>query len=125
MILAQYASGMLTELIATEVSDHVDECSRCQHIVDDMSQRNDSLLDAIRHQVDTDANNGATLERLIAGAQQFAQTDEPAPRQRSTNDEPVAIDEFVGCLRKSRLLNDSEVELLVEQYEPTSSEAFA
>lgn len=126
MILAQYASGMLTELIATEVSDHIDECSRCQRIVDDMSQRNDSLLDAIRHQVDTDANNGATLNRLIADAQQFAQTDDPPPaRQRSTNDEPVAIDEFVGCLRKSRLLNDSEVELLVEQYEPTSSEAFA
>ena len=51
MTLARFASGVLDESIADEVCAHLEDCSRCQKVVDDMAQREDSLIGAIRTEV--------------------------------------------------------------------------
>lgn len=135
MILAQYASGMLAEGFADEVTTHVEGCDRCQSVVDDMSNRDDSLIHAIRHPVLEAESEDQDLDRLIADAQKIARASaETLPNASSTvattaksatPEEPIPIDEFVTCLRRSRLLEDSEVDTLVDEIEPTSSESFA
>jgi len=131
--LATYVSGSLDEGSAARLLEHLDHCENCRQLVDEMAQRADSLVSALRHPTGSTAPDAAgELGRLIRKAQQFdpaaansVSLPPPSRRNVPVPEEPVALDQFVECLSKSGLMQSSEVELLVEEIAPTSTLTFA
>ena len=139
--LASYVSGSLPEQLADTVVGHLDSCASCQKRADALANEADTLVDAIRwRQSSSNAGTEAdTVNRLIARAQNRP-PELPRPPKRDTvsgsqsgpptsgsssGDESIALDVFVTCLHKSRLMHRSEIELLVEMVEPPDSDEFA
>jgi serine/threonine protein kinase len=118
---------MLPETDAEELGRHVDRCPRCQRHLDRLAHRRDGLLDGVRRAGAADRSGEPTdLARLIEKAQQFGPRTAPVPpvaRPRST--EPIALDDFVACLRKCGLLDPGEIDPLVAATRPADSGALA
>lgn len=130
MALARYASGSLAEEAADAVLKHLDNCTRCQRVVDDMARRDDSLIGALRRGIIPETTNSPSLQGLISAAKnkiefvsetrEFNDTALPA-----TTEEPVEFDSFVDCLRKSHLLAVEDVDVLARNTTSHDSESFA
>ena len=130
MALARYASGSLAEEAADAVLKHLDHCSRCQRVVDDMARRDDSLIGALRRGIIPEMSNSPTLQGLINAAKnkiefvaethEFHETDIHPPIE-----EAVEFDTFVDCLRKSQLLAIDDVKVLSARTTSHDSESFA
>lgn len=128
MALARYASGSLGEDAADAVLKHLDHCTRCQRVVDDMARREDSLIGALRRGIIPESVNSPTLQGLIAAAQLKI---EPIAETRPLSDSATVVEEvvdfhqFVDCLKKSQLLPDVDINALADQSSSHDSESFA
>ncbi len=128
MTLTLYVSGSLSEHAADRLLRHLDDCERCQSLVDDMVNQDDSLIRAVRRPVDdSDDDRSSNLEQLIANVAQMNPAElaaEPTSKRRRQSGS-VTIDEFIECLSNSGLLSDERIDALVEAHDPEDSEAFA
>ncbi len=128
MALARYASGSLGEDAAEAVVKHLDHCTRCQGVVDDMARREDSLVGALRRGIIPEAATSPTLAGLINAAQNRF---EPIGETRTLTDSGTVVEEivdfhtFVECVKKSQLLPDDDVAKLSEVTKSHDSESFA
>ena len=127
--LTTYVSGSLDETQAEALSRHVERCPHCQQVVDSMVVDADSLIDAVRRRVAGQVHaEQPDLAELIAGAQQLSPTEAvPAatPKTGADDSRVISLEVFMTCLHKSRLINQSEVELLAEQISPADCKSFA
>ena len=122
--LATYVTGRLGEAEASTLSDHLDQCPQCQRATDEMAGQGDSLISALQRRLgDTLGSDFAQLSSLIAGAAKIQAEAGEKRKSRKSTDEPVPLDEFIVCLRKSRLVDPSEMDVLVDEF--SSSETLA
>lgn len=131
MTLNGFVSGTLEERVADEVTDHIKSCDRCRTRVDEMSAQPDTLIGAVRRSVESRQNDDEPeLARLISQAQQ-----EGSPAAVGVSDAAAAIDKpkrkhadldgFVDGLRRSRLIEDQEVERLVNTISAADTDTLA
>ena len=67
MSLTMYVSGSLVEAAANELSEHLEQCGRCRHLVDEMATEPDSLINAIRRSPEKTPGADSGLDKLIIG----------------------------------------------------------
>nr|MBC8289533.1 serine/threonine protein kinase [Planctomycetota bacterium] len=86
IVLTRFASGVLDEHIAHEVSQHLDQCEKCQTRTDDLVRETDSLVLAIR------AGNAEPEDPPpILGDFPFELDIEKPPERRRTNARPLEL----------------------------------
>ena len=109
-VLGQLVTGSLAEEQADRLFAHIDNCSDCQGVVDQISIRSDGLLEAARRPV-SEKDNG-NLSQLIENAQNLSPsspTKPPEDTQSGPARKRVDVDGFVEGLRRSGLFDEVEV----------------
>src|SRR5262245_38191823 len=115
-VLSRYVLGTLDEATADDLAGHVDRCPRCQQRVDRLATQSDHRLIPVGRAGVSATADPAELARLIERAQRIGtRADKPGPSAT------VAPDVFVDCLRKSGLLDPTEIDALVDADRPASS----
>ena len=122
--LTQYVSGVLETEDADSLALHLDGCSSCQRRVDELTHRKDSLIDAVRRSSEAvSVSDHSDLAGLLEKAEQLrGSTIRPS---RTGPVRTLSLKEFVACLRKSGLMNPSEVDLYLEKLEYSESSGLA
>lgn len=141
MTLNRYVSGALEQHMADDLAFHLTKCERCQIRVDQMSEQPDTLLQVVRRtQRQSAAGAEPQLADLIAEAQRFGPNHENTLDLKDENNATVTIrerstdrvkhsiadlDSFIACLRKSRLVDEIEIDTRVSSTTTTTTEGFA
>lgn len=111
-VLGQLVSGSLGEDQADRLFNHIGDCEACQQMVDQITIRSDSLIEAARKELPQPADKG-NLSQLIENAQQLSPaispTKSPDDTQNSPTHKRVTVDGFVEGLRRSGLFDEAEV----------------
>lgn len=118
--LRQLVSGSLAETDAAIVFVHIDQCTVCQQMLDELSRDHDDIIAKTRKAA-AKRPVGKLLPRLIKDAQSLAKPEEP--RQRSVGQLPV--DTFVAGLRHCGLFDDSQVDALISDVAAVDSSSIA
>ncbi|MBP88331.1 MAG: hypothetical protein CMJ64_16715 [Planctomycetaceae bacterium] len=124
-VLAKYVSGSLVEAHADGLFSHIESCEACQHTVDEMARRADSLVSAMRRPVVApSAQDSQELNRLIDVVKQARPTNTPQLTSEGKIG-PVPLDQFIACLSKSGLSSAEQISSWVQTHSPDSSLNFA
>ena len=122
-VIAQLVSGSLQERIADNLFRHIDECSACQACADQLAQRADSLMQVVRNRptqstAEDHQSDSRELEQLIKRAQALDPGfDRQPPKSSSTSSVTVRVTlpEFIESLRRSNLLEETELAQFLER----------
>lgn len=123
--LLGYVSGQLDESVADELAAHLEACPQCQRRVDELAGQPDSVVTALRRPPSQPQGQESQLHRLMAAAAQPDTMPLTSRTKQSSAKETVSLDEFVNGLRRSRLLEPSDVDLLQAQLSPRDARSFA
>jgi serine/threonine protein kinase len=123
--LTSYVRGTMLESGAVEISSHVETCSNCQRKVDTLVGRSDSLIAPLRQRDGLGQQANGNVERLVAQA--VGGTGKAGPRSGGADSatKPVEIEVFIAALRKSELLEETEIDSLLESIDAETVQQLA
>lgn len=126
-VLAQLVSGSLVEERADPLFAHIDSCSHCQGVIDQLNLRADGLLKVARQQNQSAETEVGKLDRLIQNAQGLKSSganfvlNKKARAKSDSGSKRVSVDGFVDGLKRSGLFDDAEVAEFLGSITPSDS----
>ena len=114
--LQEYVSGAIDEVRAAMLAAHLDDCSACQRLADNLAGHEDRLLQALRQSsVVRPAEESAQIDQLIATVQQFdvvpaAPSNEPLMTSAEPHALPPRWQDLAESLQQSGWLNIDELQ---------------
>ncbi len=135
-LLSEYTSGDVSEETANSISVHLTTCVTCQHRVDDMARRGDSVIQRLRQPATVhSAGSSPTMDRMMADAAKLVvappamQTATSTATKDTATKDPAAgavgFGVFLHELRASGLLEPEEINRQLRAIATRDVEQFA